>query len=156
MSMVPHSLPPADPLPANDRAARPLTGLVSDLLHETTSLLRKEVELAKVEMEEKATAFLGGLGTSLCGGALLFAGVLFLLAAAALGLGLVMPLWGATLVVGAVVALVGWVVLQKGRRNLALDALQPERTLRTLSDDKEWAKRHLHSHGSATARPSVP
>jgi hypothetical protein len=148
------SAAPLRPSPAGDPTARPLTGLVSDLLHETSTLFRKEVELAKVEMEEKAALFLGGLQRTAVGGGLLFAGMLFVLAAAALGLALVMPLWAATLIVGASVALAGWVLIRTGSRELSLDTLQPDRTLRTLAADKAWARSIFSGrHGDDPAAP---
>lgn len=137
---------PAAPLPtsaANDRAARPLTGLVSDLVHETSTLFRKEIELAKVEIEEKMALLLGGLQRTAIGGGLLFAGLLFLLGAAALALALVMPLWAATLIVGAVASAIGWLIARTGSRDLSLERLHPELTLRSLAQDKALAQSHL-------------
>lgn len=139
--------------PTNDRAARPLTGLVSDLVHETSTLVRKEIELAKVEIEEKTTLFLGGLQRTAIGGGLLFAGLLFLLAAAALALALVVPLWAATLIVGAVVSAIGWLIVRTGSRDLSLARLHPERTLRSLAQDKALAQSHLPGRNNSHATP---
>lgn len=144
---------PLPTTPANDRAARPLTGLVSDLVQEASTLIRKEVELARVEIEEKASLFLGGLQRTAIGGGLLFAGLLFVLAAAALALALVLPLWAATLIVGTAVATIGWIIVRSGRRDLSLETLQPERTLRSLAKDKAWAQSHLSERNSSASTP---
>jgi hypothetical protein len=147
MSAAPLATPPA-----NDRA-RPLTGLVSDLVHETTALFRKEVELAKVELTEKAGLLAGGLQRAALGGALLFTGLLFILAAVALALALVLPPWAAALAVGVPVAGAGLIALLSGRRALARASSAPERTVRTLIEDKAWANSHFGKSPGDAARP---
>lgn len=145
------SAAPLRPSPANDRAARPLTGLVSDLVHETSNLFRKEIELAKLELEEKATLLLAGLRRTAVGGGLLLSGLLFLLTAAALALALVMPFWAATLIVGTVVTLGGWLLVRSAGRTLSLEKLQPERTLRTFAQDKAWAQSMMSGRSAEDA-----
>jgi len=130
---------PADPVPPQ-RDERPLTALFTDLASETSSLVRKEVELAKAELSEKASEAGRGAASLAAGGAVAFAGVLFLLAALALLLDLVMPTWLAMLIVGAVVAIAGYVLMKAGTRKLSARNLTPRRTLESLKDDGRWAK----------------
>jgi uncharacterized membrane protein len=44
------------------------------------------------------------------------------------------------LIVGAVLAIVGYVMLQKGMKELKRVDLAPRRTVETLKDDVQWAK----------------
>jgi len=79
----------------------------------------------------------------LAGALILHAGFLVLLAAAVLGLSIVVPPWAAALIVGGVVFLIGLAVVFKGRRDIKADKLVPDRTLRSLRDDAEWAREKM-------------
>jgi len=128
---------------APPRPEKSLSGLLSDLASETTTLVRKEIELAKAEMSQKVGEAVTG-AVALAGGALVaFAGLIYLLLAGVYGLTRVMPDWAAALVVGGAVLLVGLVMVLLGKRKLSASNLQPRRTLETLQEDKRWAKAQL-------------
>lgn len=133
---------PQDSLPS-----RPIFGLFSDLWRETATLVREEAALAKAELSEKVSQVQSGIGSIAFGGAILFAGVLFLLSAAVAGLATVLPpefaVWLAPLIVGAVVSLIGLMVLAKGRRNLRSTNLAPNRTAESLRRDAQLAREHV-------------
>lgn len=117
--------------------------LLSDLVSEVTALMRQEMLLAKTEISEKISQ-LGLTGASLAaGGAVLFAGFLVLLSAAVLALALVVPAWLAALSIGAVVAIIGGVMLMKGLRDLRAEELAPRRTIQSLKKDKQLAQEHI-------------
>lgn len=122
---------------------RSLASLFKELTGEMSVLVRKEVELAKVETTEKATQAGAGLASLAVGGAVAFAGFLVLLAALVLGLGQVMALWLAALIVGVVVLGIGFMLLQKGRDNLKAQNLTPRRTVESLRRDKQFAKEQM-------------
>lgn len=117
---------------------RPLGELFADLATQTGVLLRKELELVKVEMVVKAKDA-GSCGAQIAAGAAVaVSGGLVLLAALVLLLALVLPLWAAALAVGAVVTGAGAALTLTGIRRLKqLDAV-PRQTLETLKDDKRW------------------
>jgi len=128
---------------------RSLMDLVRDLRDETTTLVRQEVALAKTELSEKASRVGRNVGSLAAGGMLAFAGLLFLLVAANVGvyLGLVAADlshatagWLAPLIVGGVVALIGYVLIQKAISTLKRESVVPERTKESLEADKEWMK----------------
>jgi len=48
--------------------------------------------------------------------------------------------WLAALLVGAVLGLVGWMMLQRGLKNLKRTDPTPRRTVETIKDDIQWAK----------------
>lgn len=134
--------PPIDPdIP--DRDERPITALFGDLASETAALIRKEAELAKAEMTEKAGQAAKGAVSLAIGGAVALIGLGFLLWAAAYGLGEWLPMWAAAGIVGLVVTIVGAVMLLSGKAKLSAQNLQPTRTIETLKDDGRWAKAQI-------------
>ncbi len=81
---------------------RSLGELFAELAQKTTTLVRHEVNLAKVEMGEKASRAGKHVGFLAAGGAVAYAGLLAILAAVIILLNDVMPLWLAALLVGVV------------------------------------------------------
>ena len=129
--------------PHRGGADRPLTGLLTELAQETTTLVRKEVELAKAEVSEKVTQATAGAVSLAAGGMVAFAGVLFLLLALTFFLATMMEPWLAALIVGGVVTVIGIILVSMGKSKLSARNLQPNRTIATLQDDKRWAKEQL-------------
>jgi hypothetical protein len=125
------------------RANRSLAGLFADLARDMTGLIRTELELARTELSEKAGQAAGGAAFIAAGGFIAFAGLLVLLACAVLALSLVMQPWLAALVVGLVVVGLGVALMLTGRSKLRPENLQPNRTIETLRDDKDWARSQL-------------
>ncbi|HYH37413.1 MAG TPA: phage holin family protein [Azospirillum sp.] len=125
------------------RANRSLAGLFADLARDLTGLVRTELELAKAELGEKAGQAAGGVAFIAAGGFVAFAGLLVLLACAVLALSLVVQPWLAALIVGVVVVGIGVALMLMGRNRLRPQNLQPNRTLDTLRDDKDWARSQL-------------
>jgi hypothetical protein len=125
------------------RMERGLADLFSELARETSRLFRQEIALAKAELVGK----MGQLGTGavemMVGGFLVYAGLLALVAAAILGLATVLQPWLAALVVGLVVIAIGAAAIFKGRRDIEPANLRPDRTLRTLREDAEWAREQM-------------
>ena len=64
---------------------RPLGSLIGDLAQEATSLVRKEVELVKLEMSEKIDKTTAAASSIAIGGAVLYAGFLVFLIFAVAG-----------------------------------------------------------------------
>ena len=126
---------------------RSLIGLFSDLWRETQTLVHQEAQLAKAELSEKVSQVTTGAGEIAAGGAVLFAGFIVLLFAAVGALQLMIPsehaIWIAPLVVGAVVMIVGYVVLSRGRKQLTAESMVPERTVQSLQRDARLAKEHV-------------
>jgi len=125
------------------RAERGVAGLFGDLARQSTRLFRQEVALAKAEVSSKIGQMGMGAAELVAGGLIAHAGLLVLLAAAVLGLALVLRPWLAALIVGIVVVLIGAGIALKGRRDVATNNLAPDRTLRTLRDDAEWAREQM-------------
>ena len=115
--------------------------LFADLSRDTAALVRKEVELARTEMSAKASRFTRHAASIAVGGAVLYAGVLALVAAAVIILeGVGLTWWASALIVGIVVALVGYLFVQRGLSALQRDSLAPTETIETMKENAAWAK----------------
>ena len=119
---------------------RPLGELFSELASNTGTLVRKEVELAAIEMTAKAksagrNAVLVGVG-----GAVTMLGAMALVAALVLGLGIFIPLWAAALVVGAVVSAIGGALAMSGIKAFKAIDVAPRQTIETLEENRQWLK----------------
>jgi drug/metabolite transporter (DMT)-like permease len=129
------------------RDERSIGALVSELSQETTTLLQQEIALAKTEMAEKVSQVSTALVRLALGGLVLFAGLLVLLDAVVYGLSEIMPPdltpWLPALLVGLVVAIIGAVLLQKGRSNLQTSSLMPQRTATSLQRDTHMVKEQV-------------
>ena len=123
---------------------RSLGELFADLAQEAGTLVRQEVALAKVELTQNATRVGKDLGFLAVGGAVAYGGflaivaaVIFLLAANGVAW------WLASLLVGLVVAAIGYFLVQRGLTALKQQDLAPRQTLETLKEDTQWAKEQL-------------
>jgi hypothetical protein len=117
--------------------------LFSELSQEASTLIRQEVQLAKTEITHKATKAGREVAFMAAGGFIAYAGFLALIAAAILGVGEFLPLWLSALLIGVIVAGVGYLLLQKGLSGLKEINPAPRRTIETLKEDKEWLKQQV-------------
>jgi hypothetical protein len=129
---------------AQPRDERSLGDLFSDLSRETTTLVRQEVQLAKAELTQSATEAARGIGMLLAGGAVAYAGLLFLLLAIVYGLiEAGWDAWLAALIVGLVVMALGAILVLRARESLKPANLAPQKTVETLKEDAAWAKEQI-------------
>ena len=114
--------------------------LVGDVTKDLAELMRQEVDLAKAELRSEAKA--AGHAGAMFGGAGV-AGLLLLIfasLAAMWGLGEVMPLGWAALIVAALWGVAGAVMYSLGRSRIKAVSFVPERTVETLKEDVRWTK----------------
>jgi hypothetical protein len=120
---------------------RSLGELFSDLAGDMGTLVRQEVGLAVTEVTHKAERAGRDIAMLAVGGLVAYAGVLALVAALIIGLAAAgFAWWLAALLVGAVVAAIGIVLVQRGLGSLKRADLAPRQTLETLKEDAQWAK----------------
>ena len=123
------------------QGAEPSIGeLVKEIAGDLSTLVRQELELAKVEVKEEARK--AGQSAGMLGAAG-FAGymVLVLLTLSGVfGLGAVIGLGWAALLAAAVWAAAGFFLLNAGRERLRRVRTRPERTVETLKEDARWAR----------------
>jgi len=122
------------------RDERSLGELFGDLSRETSALIRHEVALARTEVTQKASKVGKDIAILAVGGAVVYAGVLALIAAVIIVLANFMPWWLSALLVGIVVAAIGYALVQRGMSALKKENLAPRQTMETLKEDTEWAK----------------
>jgi len=124
--------------PANaDRGLQSAFGLLRRLTDELATLLRQELALAAAEVTHSVRVVLTAAASLAVGGAVLFTGLLAMLAAAVLGLSTVLPPWLAALVIGAAVAVIGIALLWAGAHSFRPSALKPSRTAESLRRDRD-------------------
>ena len=126
-----------------NRSEKPLGELFSDLASDMSNLVRQEVELAKVEISQKAKHVGRNIGYLVVGGAIAYAALLAVIAAIILLLDNVMPSWGASLLVGVVVAIIGWLLIGKAVSALQQTDVTPRETVETLKEDAAWMKQQI-------------
>jgi hypothetical protein len=120
---------------------RSLGELFGDLARDMGVLVRQEVGLATTEITHSATTIAQHVAMLAVGGLVAYAGLLAILAALIIGLAMAgLNWWQAALLVGAVVAVVGALLIQRGLHALKHTDLAPHQTLTTLKEDTQWAK----------------
>jgi hypothetical protein len=121
---------------------RSIGELFGQLSQDMTLLFRQELQLARVEMSEKISQLTGNLVSIVAGGFVAYVGALALVAALILGLHDLAEIspWVSALIVGAIFAVAGYVMLNRGLKELKRVDLSPRRTVETLKDDVQWAK----------------
>jgi hypothetical protein len=122
---------------------KPLGDLFGDLATEMSNLVRQEVALARVEISQKAKHVGKNVGYLVVGGAVAYAAALAIIAAIIMLLGRYMPDWGAALLVGVIVAGIGWLLIGKALSALQDTDMTPRQTVETLKEDATWMKEQL-------------
>jgi len=125
--------------------------LLAELSSDISTLVRQEIELARVELTAKAKDAGKGIGmlagAAVAGLAVLGAFTAFLIALLAEW----MPVWAAAIIVTVLYAIVAFVLLRRGQRQLK-EALppKPEQTIETVKEDVQWAKNQMQTRSDRT------
>jgi uncharacterized membrane protein YqjE len=131
---------------ANELRSHSTGELVKQLSEQTTTLVRKEIELARAELTAKGKV--AGQGAGMFGGAAV-AGLLALGTLTVVILALLdkaMDLWVAALVVTLVYGAVAAVLAMRGRDRVKEGMPPaPEQTVETVKEDVQWAKSQARS-----------
>lgn len=131
------------------RQERSIGELFGQLSQDMTLLVRQEVQLARTEMTDKISRVAANLVSIGAGGFVAYMGGLALIAALILAirdLANISLAWSA-LIVGIIMAIIGYVMLQRGLKELKSAELAPRRTVeniredvQSIKDDVQWAK----------------
>lgn len=130
---------------------RSIGQLLKELTQESSRLLKQEVELAKTEVSEKASRVGAQLGEVAVGGSVALLGAIALLLAVVYGLGAILnnflspetASWLAPLIVGGVLAAVGYSMIMKSLATLKRESLTPKKTTQSLQENKEWLRQKV-------------
>jgi len=132
-----------------ERDERSVSELTKELLRDVSELVRRELDLAKAELAEKARPLGAGIGLAAAGAVLLLVALGALTATAIIALATTLATWLAALIVTIVVAVAGTTVLLVGIRVLRRGAPPvPVETVESVKEDVAWVKTRAKS-GSA-------
>ena len=132
--------------PVNDERERPTSELLKQLTDQTTRLVRQEIELAKLELQEKGKE--AGVGAGMFGGAAalgLYA-LGALTATIILALATFLPGWVAALIVTVVYGAIAGVLALRGKAQVKQATPPvPEQAVETTKEDARWVKTRAQS-----------
>jgi uncharacterized membrane protein YqjE len=122
----------------------PLTSAITRAVSDIAYLLQTEIRLARTELSEKLGKIASGGILIGAGAVLALAGLIVLLLAIVQWLAIAgLPLEWSLLLVGAVVLVLGAVLLMKGTNNMKGSALVPHRTIDQLKADLSIVKEQM-------------
>lgn len=130
-------------MPGSDPAGTHSIGqLASGLAGDIQDLVKGELALARVELDQKLHAVIIA-AVSIIGGALVaFAGLVVVLEGGAAVLAFWLPAWASLLIVGIVIVLIGGLISRAGLAKLSLKAVTPDRTIASVQKDGHMLKDH--------------
>jgi uncharacterized membrane protein YqjE len=123
---------------------RSLGELFGDLARDMGTLVSQELALARTELTEKATRVGKEIAMLAVGGLVVYAGLLAIIAAVIVLIAdLGVPLWISALVVGLVIAGIGYLLVQRGITALRHEDFAPRQTIESIKEDAQWAKEQV-------------
>ncbi|MCP2287536.1 phage holin family protein [Nocardia amikacinitolerans] len=126
--------------PASD--TRSVAELVDDATTQLTRLVRDEMQLARLEMQDKTKGIAKGAGLAGAGSLLAFYGGAALTAAAVLALAIPLPDWAAALIVGVALLALGGVLALVGKKAVTeASPPVPSQAIEGVRDDVEAVKK---------------
>lgn len=129
---------------AEGRDDRSLGELFADLASQTSTLVRQELRQAGTEMGQRASSVGKDVGMLAAGAVVLHAGFLAVVAAIIIGLAeLGLPWWVSALIVGLVLAGVGYALVGRARAAIKRADVLPRHAMETIREDQEWAKEQI-------------
>lgn len=134
------SVAPA-PAASQEHGGESIADLIRNLATDLSTLLGKEIELAKSEVGESVTEAKTAVGAIATGAAIAMAGLVVLLMSAVYGLSNVVEPWLAALIVGAAALLVGYLMVRSAKKKMSANSFVPDRTLESTKKDQETVKR---------------
>jgi hypothetical protein len=138
--------PPGGPPPAmapEQLDPRSTGEVLTSVVANVQALVKKEIELAKLEVTEIVTARLTAVGMFM-GAAVLGLFILaFVGVTGAKALALVLPEWAAWLIVTGIYTLLAGILAFVGVRKLQSPPNVPERTKQNYEETVEWAKQRV-------------
>lgn len=131
-----------------------IADLLRQLKDDTTALVREEVNLATTEAKEKLKIAGRNAGIIGAGALLAYSGLLLILMSLGYllrevfrnaGMSEAIATFLGFLIIGSIVAAIATAMILKALKSLRNDSLAPQRTTRSLREDKEWVQRKASS-----------
>jgi uncharacterized membrane protein YqjE len=148
MATIMHRTPPE----TDGRDARGVADLLKELKDETATLISQEIALAKAELGRKIAKLLRNAVYLVLGGVLAYLAIISLTFAAAMGVGAGLQLAGMTplasiwlgpFIVAVVLGSVGVVLAMSALRRMRNEGLAPQRTIKSLKENKQWIEQKV-------------
>ena len=119
--------------------------LVNQLTTQTSRLVRDEIRLAQKEFQTAAKRTGIGAGLFSTAGLLAFVGLLAMVAAAIAALALVLPVWAAAVIVGAVLFVAAGIAGVVGKKQVEQAPAAAQDVVANLSEDVHVVKEARHA-----------
>ena len=113
---------------------------IRELIADLTLLLRQEISLARAEAGEKIDQIQNGFIALVAGLLIAFCALLVLVKALVVALANIMPASVASLAVGIVLAVIAYISVTSGSRQLKPENLAPKRTMKSVRESAERMK----------------
>ena len=117
-----------------------IAGLLQGIVGNVQNIIRSEVQLAKTEMKEDASAYGKAAGMLVAGAVLGIYAIGLMLLTFVYLLSTVLSDWVAALIVFVVVAAIAGVLAMIGLKRIKAVKPGPEQTIDTLKEDVQWVK----------------
>lgn len=117
--------------------------LIGDLTDEARTLIRQEIELAKLELKQTARHM--GAGAGMIGAGAVF-GHAALLSFGAMLIALLstfMQVWLSALIVAVLFGVVAMILARKGQDTIKRESVTPKETIQTVREDVIWLKKRV-------------
>ena len=131
---------PVNGATAPERSEPSLGTLLTDMTDQVSVLMRREVELARVETEEKIATAVKSAVSMIKGGVIAYAGFIVLLLGIGYGLATVIDLWISMLIVGGITLIIGGLMLMAGRSAMNEVNFVPEKTIKSVQNSVDMIK----------------
>jgi cytochrome c biogenesis protein CcdA len=126
-----------------DQNNRAFSNVFQEIVHNTQSILRSEIHLAKTEVKEEATKTARAMGIFAAGVLLAFYAAGFLFLTIERVLGLAVAAWVASLIVAISVGVGALLLIQTGRTRIKQLHATPDKTIQTMKENVEWVKNQI-------------
>jgi Putative Actinobacterial Holin-X, holin superfamily III len=132
------------------REERSIGELFGQLSQDMALLFRQEIRLARAEMSEKISRVTTNLVSVIAGGFVAYVGALAIVAALILALHELADVspWVSALIVGAVFAIAGYAMLNRGLKELKQVDLAPRRTVENIKEDVHAIKNDVRQRSN--------
>jgi uncharacterized membrane protein YqjE len=117
--------------------------VLQDIVGNIEEIIRSEFRLAEAELSEKASNAAQSAKTLGLGLVLGFYGLGFLSLAAVYALAVIISIWLAALIVGAVLAVIASIFISSGATKLKRLDPSPDKDIRSTEENVQWAKNQI-------------
>src|SRR6266511_1549352 len=123
-----------------DQERRGLPSSAKETVNDVVKLVKLEGQLVVKGVTQRLAKKAAAAGVGAAGGLFALYGLLFLMAAGAAGLAVVLPVWAALLIVGGGAVLLGGLMGAIAAKGLRSGGVVPEETLEQVKEDIRWVQ----------------